>query len=49
MTTSEYSEGWGRVILRHPYAQKSNGALKFAGVSSHAVFIPKQEFFKIEG
>ena len=49
MATSEYNEGWGRVILRHPYAQKSNGSLKFAGVNSHAVFIPKQEFFKIEG
>lgn len=49
MSSSEYNEGWGRVIERHPYAKRSEYSLKFAGVSSAAVFIPKQEFFKIEG
>lgn len=49
MAKSDYNEGWGRVLERHPYAKKSEGSIKFAGVSSHAVFIPKQEFFKIEG
>lgn len=49
MASSDYSEGWGRVLERHPYAKKSDGTIKFAGVSSRAVFIPKQEFFKIEG
>lgn len=49
MASSDYNEGWARVLERHPYAQKSPYGLKFAGVTSRAVFIPKQEFFKIEG
>lgn len=49
MSSSDYSEGWARVLERHPYAKKSPYGLKFAGVTSRAVFIPKQEFFKIEG
>ena len=49
MASSDYNEGWGRVLERHPYAKKSDGTIKFAGVNSRAVFIPKQEFFKIEG
>jgi putative DNA primase/helicase len=49
MSSSDYSEGWGRVLERHPYARLSNGTIKFSGVNSRAVFIPKQEFFKIEG
>lgn len=49
MASSDYNEGWGRVLERHPYAKKSDFSLKFAGVNSRAVFIPKQEFFKIEG
>lgn len=49
MASSDYNEGWARVLERHPYAKKSDGTIKFAGVNSRAVFIPKQEFFKIEG
>lgn len=49
MASSDYSEGWNRVLERHPYAKTSVGTIKFSGVNSRAVFIPKQEFFKIEG
>lgn len=49
MASSDYNEGWARVLERHPYARKSGFSLKFAGVNSRAVYIPKQEFFKIEG
>lgn len=49
MAKSDYNEGWSRVLERHPYAKPSAGTIKFSGVSSRAVFIPQQEFFKIEG
>ncbi len=49
MASSDYNEGWHRVLERHPYAKVSHTTIKFAGVNSRAVFIPKQEFFKIEG
>jgi hypothetical protein len=49
MSKSDYNEGWHRVLERHPYAKLSVTPIKFSGVSSRAVFIPKQEFFKIEG
>jgi len=49
MSTSDYFEGWQRVIERHPLIERSPNAIKFAGVSSRALFIPKTEFMKIEG
>ena len=49
MSTSDYFEGWQRVLERHPRVVRSENAVKFAGVSSRALFIPKQEFMQIEG
>jgi hypothetical protein len=49
MKGSDYFEGWQRVLERHPKVERSENAIKFAGVSSRALFIPKHEFINIEG
>lgn len=49
MQGSDYYEGWQKVLERHPYAQRSESPVKFAGQTSRALFIPKQEFVQLEG
>jgi len=49
MKTSDYFEGWQRVLERHPHAIRSENAIKFAGVSSRALFFPKADLIQIEG
>lgn len=44
MQTSDYFEGWAGVLARHPHAKKYSGTLRFGGVSSRAIFIPKPEW-----
>ena len=44
MQTSDYFEGWHGVLSRHPYAEKSNGTLRFGGVVSRALYMPRQEW-----
>lgn len=44
MQTSEYFEGWAGVLLRHPHARRSAGTLRFGGVVSRAIYIPKPEW-----
>lgn len=44
MQTSTYFEGWAGVLLRHPYARKSENAIRFKGSMSRAIFLPKQEW-----
>jgi putative DNA primase/helicase len=44
MQTSDYFEGWSAVLLRHPYAKRSDGTLRFGGVVSRAVYMPKPEW-----
>ena len=44
MSTSVYFEGWSGVLLRHPYAKKSADAVRFGGVTSRAIFMPKHEW-----
>jgi putative DNA primase/helicase len=44
MQTSEYFEGWAGVLMRHPYAKRSPSTLRFGGVVSRAIYIPKQEW-----
>jgi len=49
MQSSDYYEGWQKVLERHPYAQRSESPVKFAGQTSRALFLPKQEFVQLEG
>lgn len=49
MQTSDYFEGWARVLARHPYATPGHNPTKFAGVSSRTIILPQQEFLRIEG
>jgi hypothetical protein len=44
MQTSVYFEGWTGVLLRHPYAKKSEGAIRFKGINSRAIYMPMQEW-----
>lgn len=44
MQTSAYYEGWAGVLLRHPYAKNSEGTIRFGGVSTRAIFMPRQEW-----
>lgn len=44
MQTSSFYEGWAGVLLRHPYAKKSQNAVRFGGSMSRAIFLPKQEW-----
>lgn len=44
MQTSDYFEGWHGVLSRHPYAKKSERALRFGGVVSRAIYMPRQEW-----
>lgn len=44
MQTSVYFEGWSGVLLRHPYAKKSTEPVRFGGVTSRAIFMPKHEW-----
>ena len=44
MSTSVYYEGWSGVLLRHPYAKKSTDAVRFGGMTSRAIFMPKHEW-----
>lgn len=44
MQTSDYAEGWGNVLMRNPYAKKEDKPLRFGGVISRALFIPRQEW-----
>jgi hypothetical protein len=44
MQTSPYYEGWAGVLLRHPYAKNSEGTIRFGGVSTRAIFMPRQEW-----
>jgi putative DNA primase/helicase len=40
MSSSDYAEGWWQVLMRHPEAQRIDKPIKFAGVTSRAVFLP---------
>lgn len=44
MQTSDYFEGWAGVLLRHPHARKSDTAMRFGGVISRAIYIPRPEW-----
>ena len=44
MQTSVYYEGWSGVLLRHPYAKKSTDSVRFGGMTSRAIFMPKHEW-----
>jgi putative DNA primase/helicase len=44
MATSVYSEGWPKVLARHPLAQRSDNAIRFLAQTSRAVFIPITEW-----
>lgn len=44
MQTSDYFEGWVGVLMRHPHARRSEGSLRFGGVISRAIFIPRPEW-----
>ena len=44
MQTSVYFEGWTGVLLRHPYAKKSESAVHFKGMKSRAIYMPIQEW-----
>lgn len=44
MQTSVYYEGWSGVLLRHPYAKKSENAIRFKGTMSRGIYLPKQEW-----
>lgn len=44
MSTSVYSEGWQKVLARHPLAQRSENAIRYLAQTSRAVFIPMSEW-----
>jgi putative DNA primase/helicase len=44
MQTSDYFEGWAAVLARHPHARKSDTSMRFGGVISRAIYIPKPEW-----
>jgi putative DNA primase/helicase len=44
MQTSVYFEGWAGVLMRHPYAKRSNDSVRFGGATSRAIYLPKQEW-----
>jgi putative DNA primase/helicase len=48
MQTAEFSQGWVNIIKRHPLAKQSESGLRFAGATSRATFIPRQEW-PVEG
>lgn len=47
MQTAEFSQGWVNIIKRHPHARQSDSALRFAGATSRATFIPR-EYLPVE-
>lgn len=47
MQTAEFSQGWVNIIKRHPHARQSESALRFAGATSRATFIPR-EYLPVE-
>lgn len=49
MAKSDFSEGWLKVLERHPLVERSTNALKFSGASSRAIFFPREELNKVEG
>lgn len=44
MQTSDYFEGWAGVLLRHPHAKRSDTGMRFGGVVSRAIYIPRPEW-----
>lgn len=44
MQTSTFFEGWEKVIMRNPYAQKVDRKLRFGGVAARPILIPIQEW-----
>lgn len=44
MASSEYSEGWQKVLARHPAAKKGEASVRFGGYTSRAIFIPMAEW-----
>lgn len=47
MQTAEFSQGWVNIIKRHPHARQSDSALRFAGATSRATFVPR-EYLPVE-
>ena len=44
MQLAEFAQGWVNIIKRHPNAKQSDSALRFAGATSRATLIPREEW-----
>jgi putative DNA primase/helicase len=44
MRSSDYSEGWQKVLARLPNCKRSDGPMRFRGQNSRAIFVPMDEW-----
>lgn len=44
MRSSDYAEGWDKVLGRLPNSKRSNGPMRFRGQNSRAIFVPMTEW-----
>ena len=49
MSTSEYPDGWAKILMRNPLVKKSETPMRFGGQTSRAIFMPKAEWPISEG